>query len=600
MAAKENVSSLVRRREMCRSHRVSGRLHATNGFVDRLSKRTLLQGHEGCVNCMEWNESGTLLASGSDDKTVKLWRPDGDDKSPLVDIQTGHTEIIFSVKFMPKCNDRKVVSAGSDRQVRVYDLEQGQTVNSWSCHMSRIKRIAVTPDVIFSGSEDGTVVRQDMRTLHPSCGSHGRVVQQCSNAIIRTSVPIKCIAINPVRTHLMAVGLSDKHVRLYDLRHTSNNEDGCRPTYFCPGSVFNGSSGGVPPGTMSVTYVSWSADGRKLLANYTGDQVYMFDVHEDVTVSAGVQVQRKDRQFSVPRLPDPVDTMGSHASLSHAASGVPDSLQECTAVGELEQCLEQLPDNWLSSKVGECWLAAHRMPLLPFGHERLRQELGKRSWRGDRYAALLAARTVAALRPDCASAALNVLDAYTKLRWWRVAAECETDLVERFPHVVELPGYRSLLSDLQHPHRPHRPLMQPPDSVLDCSGYFCGHVNRLTDIKEANFLDRDSKYVVAGSDDGRVYIWETDSTRLVRTMRGDTEVLNCCQPHPYQILLATSGIDDTISLWCPGSQEQVDSDVIETGSEVENLARLSHDNYTAHTGSRVFSLGAISFRPLEI
>jgi hypothetical protein len=28
----------------------------------------IVSGHSGCVNCLEWNRSGELLASGSDDK----------------------------------------------------------------------------------------------------------------------------------------------------------------------------------------------------------------------------------------------------------------------------------------------------------------------------------------------------------------------------------------------------------------------------------------------------------------------------------------------------------------------------------------------------
>ena len=50
----------------------------------------------GCVNCLEWNEKGTILASGSDDVQVILWDPFKAQK--LTALKTGHTGNIFSVK----------------------------------------------------------------------------------------------------------------------------------------------------------------------------------------------------------------------------------------------------------------------------------------------------------------------------------------------------------------------------------------------------------------------------------------------------------------------------------------------------------------------
>ena len=40
-------------------------------FARKLSVENVLQGHEGCVNRLAWNEDGTILASGSDDRRVR-------------------------------------------------------------------------------------------------------------------------------------------------------------------------------------------------------------------------------------------------------------------------------------------------------------------------------------------------------------------------------------------------------------------------------------------------------------------------------------------------------------------------------------------------
>ena len=58
-------------------------------------------------------------------------------------------------------------------------------------------------------------------------------------------------------------------------------------------------------------------------------------------------------------------------------------------------------------------------------------------------------------------------------------------------------------------------------------------------------------FIVAGEDDGSFFIWERDTTNIVRVLRGDDSIVNCLQPHPTQCLLATSGIDPVVRLWSP-------------------------------------------------
>jgi WD40 repeat protein len=41
--------------------------------VATASRLTSLEGHEGKVNCLAYSPDGTRLASGSSDRTVRLW-----------------------------------------------------------------------------------------------------------------------------------------------------------------------------------------------------------------------------------------------------------------------------------------------------------------------------------------------------------------------------------------------------------------------------------------------------------------------------------------------------------------------------------------------
>ncbi len=47
----------------------------SHSIIKRLRPYCELRGHEGCVNRLDWNSSGDLLASCSDDTTICLWKP---------------------------------------------------------------------------------------------------------------------------------------------------------------------------------------------------------------------------------------------------------------------------------------------------------------------------------------------------------------------------------------------------------------------------------------------------------------------------------------------------------------------------------------------
>jgi len=77
-----------------------------------------------------------------------------------------------------------------------------------------------------------------------------------------------------------------------------------------------------------------------------------------------------------------------------------------------------------------------------------------------------------------------------------------------------------------------------------------GHCNVKT-VKDVNFFGLDDEYVVSGSDDGNFFIWDRDTSELVNVLQGDGEVVNVVQGHPYETILAVSGIDHTIKIFSP-------------------------------------------------
>lgn len=85
-----------------------------------------------------------------------------------------------------------------------------------------------------------------------------------------------------------------------------------------------------------------------------------------------------------------------------------------------------------------------------------------------------------------------------------------------------------------------------------------GHCNVRT-VKDVDFFGLADEYVVSGSDDGNLFIWDRASGRLVNILSGDDDVVNVVQSHPHEPLLAVSGIDSSIKIFSPDARAQRDA-----------------------------------------
>lgn len=83
--------------------------------MERIGLCGELIGHEGCVNSVEFNSTGDLLVSGSDDRRVILW--DWTWKINKFSYPSGHQDNIFQARIMPFSDDRKLVTSSGDGQV---------------------------------------------------------------------------------------------------------------------------------------------------------------------------------------------------------------------------------------------------------------------------------------------------------------------------------------------------------------------------------------------------------------------------------------------------------------------------------------------------
>jgi len=113
-----------------------------------------LRGHEKSVNSVTFSPDGKFLASGSDDKTVKVW-----EVGSWREVATlrGHEKWVNSVAFSP---DGKFLASGSsDDTVKVWEVGSWREVATLRGHKGFVFSVAFSPDGKFlaSGSSDDTV-----------------------------------------------------------------------------------------------------------------------------------------------------------------------------------------------------------------------------------------------------------------------------------------------------------------------------------------------------------------------------------------------------------------------------------------------------------
>ncbi|CAI8022976.1 DDB1- and CUL4-associated factor 6 [Geodia barretti] len=249
-------------------------------LVKRLTNTRVLEGHNGCVNSVSWNETGTRLISGSDDCHINIY----DMATGLTchSFHTSHQSNIFSAKFLPQTGDCKAVSCAGIGSVEVSELSPygDYVAHQFKCQSSITYQVATSPGCpheFFTCEELGMVRLYDLRTSS-SCHCDGN----CNRSMLcRFPSAVTSMSVHPLEPHYVVVGLGDGTLRLLDRRRSDTWQD---PAPDSPLQVLHASSAPVKyrPAAirdqkLKITSVNFNADGSQIVASYSEDYVYLFN-----------------------------------------------------------------------------------------------------------------------------------------------------------------------------------------------------------------------------------------------------------------------------------------------------------------------------------
>ncbi|XP_064616027.1 WD repeat-containing protein 47-like isoform X4 [Liolophura sinensis] len=259
--------------------------------------------HKGSIYCVAWNPLGDLIATGSNDKTIKLTRFSTDSCNavgPDTEL-TFHDGTVRDLVFMQDASNQSslLISGGAgDCKIYVTDCQTGTSFRTLSGHSGHIYSLHTWGGCMFvSGSQDKTARFWDLRapaaiTVVPSPGPP-------------PGSAFASVCVDP-SGRLLASGLENSCVMLYDIRGARSVQT-------------------FKPHTGEVRSARFSMNAFYLLTGSYDHKVVLTDLHGDLLrpLPSVVVAEHKDKVIQCRWHPSQLAFVTTSADRSVTCWGLP-------------------------------------------------------------------------------------------------------------------------------------------------------------------------------------------------------------------------------------------------------------------------------------
>ena len=212
-----------------------------------------LVGHLNAVTSVAFSPDGQTLASGSEDKTIEMWKLEAGKRWYTL---TGHSDWVTCVAFCP--DGRTLASSGRDKTIQIWDLNKGKWWYALTGHSDRVSAVAFSPNgqVLASSSRDKTVRLWNL--------NKGKLM----STLIGHAEGVEAVAFS-AGGEFLASASRDKTLRLWDwqagksLCTLAEHGDWVRSTVFASTPPSQGGHGGTAPTRGGVGGGSILASGSR-------------------------------------------------------------------------------------------------------------------------------------------------------------------------------------------------------------------------------------------------------------------------------------------------------------------------------------------------
>ncbi|WP_017317618.1 nSTAND1 domain-containing NTPase [Mastigocladopsis repens] len=503
--------------------------------IHNVAAPNTLGGHANSVNGVSFSPDGKMLASASDDHTVKLW-----DTSTGQEIKTltGHTNWIWGVSFSP--DGKMLASASKDKTVKLWDTSTDTEIKTLSGHTKEVHRISFSPNgkMLASASADYTV----------------KLWETCTGTEIKTltghTSEVWGVSFSP-DGKMLASASHDKTVKLWDtstskeIKTLTGHTSQVWEVHFSPDSKMLASASAdntvklwdtstgteiktLTGHTQGVGWVSFSPDSKMLASASADNTVKLWDT------STGKEIQtltgHTNWVWGVSFSPD--GKMLASASDDHTVKlwNTSTGTEIKTLTGHTERV------KWVSfNPNGKMLASASDDKTVKLWNTSTGKEIQTLTGHRD-------AVWGVSFSPDCKMLASASADNTVKL--WDTSTGTE---------IKTLTGHRDAVRGVSFsPDGKMLASASADDTVKLWDTSTDKEIKTLAEhTKEVNRISfsPDGKMLASASADNTVKLWDTSTGKEIKTLTGHIEGVLGVSFSPDGKMLASASADNTVKLW---------------------------------------------------